>query len=139
MRLRPTWLPALFALCAGAWQVSPARPQPIPARPELLRFAPFEVEFPGPERYRHAIGTDTIAYVVEDHRLPLVDLRVLLRIGAFLDPPGKDGLALMTLDLMRLGGPRAALRPSSRRLSPGSAPKSALRPATSTPPYACAA
>ncbi|HRC84490.1 MAG TPA: pitrilysin family protein [Thermoanaerobaculia bacterium] len=104
MRLRPTWLPALFALCAGAWQVSPARPQPIPARPELLRFAPFEVEFPGPERYRHAIGTDTIAYVVEDHRLPLVDLRVLLRIGAFLDPPGKDGLALMTLDLMRLGG-----------------------------------
>lgn len=45
----------------------------------------------------------------EDHRLPLLSFEILLKIGAVLDPPHKEGLSAITLSLLRKGaGSRTA-------------------------------
>ncbi|TMQ69193.1 MAG: insulinase family protein, partial [Candidatus Eisenbacteria bacterium] len=41
--------------------------------------------------------------VVPTHRLPLVDLRLVVRAGSVNDPPGKEGLADLTTSLMTQG------------------------------------
>jgi zinc protease len=47
--------------------------------------------------------------IMPTHRLPLVDLRLVARAGAVNDPPGKEGLASLTADLLTQGaGPRNA-------------------------------
>jgi zinc protease len=81
----------------------PALGQEIPARPEQLRFEPLRFEVPDPMSLRHRLAGGVPVYVVEDHTLPLVDVTVLLRAGAHLDPPGKTGLAAMTAALVRRG------------------------------------
>ncbi|HSF39632.1 MAG TPA: pitrilysin family protein [Thermoanaerobaculia bacterium] len=75
----------------------------IPARPEQIRFEPLAFEVPDPGPMRHRVAGVPV-YVAEDHALPLVDVTVLLRAGAFLDPPGREGLAAMTATLVRRGG-----------------------------------
>jgi len=76
----------------------------IPLRPEALRFAPLVPEVPDPGPLRHLVAGGAPVYVLEDHALPLVNVTVQLRAGAFLDPPGQDGLAALTATLVRLGG-----------------------------------
>ncbi|MBI1799531.1 MAG: insulinase family protein, partial [Candidatus Eisenbacteria bacterium] len=47
--------------------------------------------------------------VMSTHRLPLVDLRLVLRAGSVNDPAGKEGLAGLTADLLTQGaGARSA-------------------------------
>lgn len=43
------------------------------------------------------------AYVMEYHALPLVDFQVVIGAGAAQDPPGKEGLANLTAELLRKG------------------------------------
>jgi zinc protease len=43
------------------------------------------------------------AWLLEDHRVPIMALNLSFRGGAALDPPGKEGLALMTASLMDEG------------------------------------
>lgn len=81
-----------------------ARGQEIPARPEQLRFEPLTFDLPDPASLRHRLAGGVPLYMAEDHTLPLVDVTVVLRAGAFLDPPGKDGLAALTAALVRHGG-----------------------------------
>jgi zinc protease len=81
----------------------PVLGQEIPARPEQLRFEPLTFDVPAPASLRHRLAGGVPVYVAEDHTLPLVDVTVLLRAGAFLDPPGKDGLAALTTALVRRG------------------------------------
>lgn len=76
----------------------------IPAHPDQLRFEPLSYEAPRGDAHRHELSNGVVAYVVEDHDLPLVDVTIQLRAGAYLDPPGKEGLAAMTTSLMRTGG-----------------------------------
>jgi predicted Zn-dependent peptidase len=45
-----------------------------------------------------------VVYIVEDHQLPLVNLTVTARLGSFLDPAAKPGLAEMTGTMLRRGG-----------------------------------
>lgn len=42
-------------------------------------------------------------YVVATDRIPLVDIRLVVRAGSVDDPPGKDGLASLTADLLTQG------------------------------------
>ena len=48
-------------------------------------------------------GGGAIAYLVESHELPLVELSISLRTGASFDPPGKTGLARMFGRMLRRG------------------------------------
>lgn len=113
---RPPWLVALVAAAAlasggalGAQTGSgqpPPRPHPgaIPAHPRELTFPPLDYSPPQASTFRHVLANGVVAFMVEDHDLPLVTLTVHIRGGSYLDPKGKEGLAAMTGSLMRTGG-----------------------------------
>ena len=76
------------AACATA----PEGPDIAP-HPAQLKFS--ELSFTPPEaaRARSVLSNGTPVYVVEDPSLPLVDLQVTIRVGAYLVPAGKEGVA----------------------------------------------
>ncbi len=76
----------------------------IPSHPRELKFPPLVFQPPAREPYRHVLSMGTVAYLVEDHDLPLINVSVLVRVGSYLDPPGKEGLAALTGSQMRAGG-----------------------------------
>ena len=57
-----------------------------------------------PQTYRHLLRNGAVIYIAEDHSVPLVDIRVHIKTGGYLDPPGKAGLAAMTGSQLRAGG-----------------------------------
>jgi predicted Zn-dependent peptidase len=82
----------------------PARPDAIPAHPRELVFPPLEYTPPQAAAFRHTLANGVVAFLVEDHDLPLVTLTIHIRGGSYLDPKGKEGLAAMTGSQMRAGG-----------------------------------
>jgi zinc protease len=94
------WLvPGSVALLGGA--------EPIPRRPELLRFSELEVTIPEAKELRHELANGAVVFVVEDHLLPLVDVVLASSAGDGDDPPGKAGLASLTATMIRQGGTRS--------------------------------
>lgn len=91
------------ALGAVAFALSAAAAE-IPARPEQLSFGPLEFEVPVAERLRHELPGGVVVYVVEDHALPLANVVLHVRTGAFREPVDRPGLAALTASLMRVGG-----------------------------------
>ena len=92
----------VLALAAGAAAAQDG--SGIVPHPSLLEYP--ELEFTPPEReaHRRVLPSGVPVYVVEDHSLPLVDVTVYIRTGAYLEPAGKAGLASMTGALIRSGG-----------------------------------
>lgn len=76
----------------------------IPDRPEKLVFPPLHYEPPAPAEYRVPLKAGPVAYVVEDHELPLVNLTILIRAGQYLEPADKVGIAGLAGSLMVRGG-----------------------------------
>lgn len=115
------WLKLFIGLviCALVWQATLAgAPQTsarnarigsgkIPGRPEKLRFPPLQFEPPVPGQYRVQLRTGPVAYVVPDRELPLVNVVVLVRVGKYLEPDDKAGLAELTGWLLARGGTRS--------------------------------
>ncbi|HEY9172671.1 MAG TPA: pitrilysin family protein [Verrucomicrobiae bacterium] len=94
-------------LCAGAAPVAAqvaTSVEAIPDRPEKLTFPPLTYEPPSPAQFRVPLTSGPIAYVVPDRELPLVNISVLVRVGDYLDPEGKEGLAKLTGYLLTRGG-----------------------------------
>ena len=100
MRFRVT----AITLLGGTLGLGLAAAQEIPDRPEGLVFPDFVFETPDGNDYRHELANGTPAIVVEDHTLPLIRIGVSLRIGNFLDPADRVGLASLTATMMRDGG-----------------------------------
>ena len=101
--------PASFAGFAAAalgllFAAGGAGAQDIPDRPEELVYPDFVFETPDGADYRHELPGGIPVVVVEDHTLPLIRLSVSLRIGNFLDPADRIGLASLTAAMMRDGG-----------------------------------
>jgi predicted Zn-dependent peptidase len=76
----------------------------IPSHPRELKYASLSYTPPKREQYRHVLSNGAVAYLVEDHDLPLINVSTLVRTGAYLDPAGKEGLATLTGSQMRTGG-----------------------------------
>ncbi len=76
----------------------------IAAHPRDLKFRP--LAFAPPERapHRQMLSNNVVAYMVEDHDLPLVSVTVHIRGGSYLEPADKTGVAGMTGSQMRAGG-----------------------------------
>jgi len=92
------------ALLAAA-SLTPARAQgDIPARPEQLTYAPLVYEPPAPEKFRVPLASGPVAYVVPDRELPLIQVVVYVRVGAYLEPAGREGLAGLAGYLLARGG-----------------------------------
>lgn len=78
--------------------------QDIPAHPRELKYPTLTFTPPKREPFRHVLSNGVIAYLVEDHDLPLVNVSTLVRTGSYLDPAGKEGLAALTGSQIRIGG-----------------------------------
>ncbi len=78
--------------------------QPIAAHPRDLVFEDLAFEPPDPAAHRHELSNGVVVYIVPDRALPLVTVSVIVRTGAYLEPPGKAGLAALTGSQMRAGG-----------------------------------
>lgn len=65
----------------------------IPDRPEKLKFPSLDFEPPNPADFRVPLKAGPVAYVVPDRELPLVTITVLVRVGNYVEPAGKEGLA----------------------------------------------
>ena len=76
----------------------------IPAHPRDLKYQPLDYTPPQRNKYRHVLSNGAVAYLVEDHDLPLINVSTLVRTGSYLDPAGKEGLAALTGGQMRAGG-----------------------------------
>ncbi len=76
----------------------------IPKRPELLRFEPIVFNPPDARALRVALKGGGVAFIKEDHTLPLVNISVQVRAGSWLEPEGKQGLAGLVGGQLRRGG-----------------------------------
>ena len=76
----------------------------IPDRPEKLSFPPLAYEPPNPAEFRIPLKSGPVAYVVEDHELPLVNISILLRTGQYVEPADKVGISGLAGSLMVRGG-----------------------------------
>ena len=81
-----------------------AADEKLPPRPEALKYPELAFEVPDADGFRHVLKNGVVVYVAEDHALPLVNISIQLKIGSFLDPEGKAGLASLTGRMLRQGG-----------------------------------
>jgi len=95
---------ALALLLLAPASLAAQAPAQIPARPSELKFKPLSYTPPKREQYRHVLPNGVVVYAVEDHDLPLVNVSLLVRAGAYLEPAGKEGLAGLAGSQMRAGG-----------------------------------
>jgi len=90
-------------LSTGQEAPTGATPRP-PAHPRQLRFADSDWTPPRAGEARVALAGGATAFLVSDHTLPLVDIVVVARAGAFLDPVDLRGVSDLTATLLRRGG-----------------------------------
>ncbi|XLQ12112.1 MAG: insulinase family protein [cyanobacterium endosymbiont of Epithemia adnata isolate EadnSB Bon19] len=75
----------------------------IPKHYAELEFPPLpEITIPDYERYE--LDNGMVVYLMEDHKLPLINGTAIIRTGSRLEPSDKVGLAEITGILMRTGG-----------------------------------
>lgn len=97
----------LYAAAAGAMAallLAPPAAAQVPAHPRDLQFSPLSFEPPDAAKHRRVLKNKVVAFMVEDHELPLVTVNVIVRAGSYLDPAGKIGLASAVGGQMRAGG-----------------------------------
>jgi zinc protease len=97
-RLAAAHAAALLALAAAG------RAEQIPAHPTQLRFPELPLRLPSAEGHRHVLANGVPVYVVTDRTVPLVDVVIGLRVGSFLDPSDRPGVASLTGAMLRRGG-----------------------------------
>ncbi len=95
---------AAGVLALGVLLGATAAAQTIPAHPSELIYELLDFTPPAVVEHRHELSNGIVAFVVEDHELPLVAVAVTVRTGTWLDPPDKIGLASLTGSQMRAGG-----------------------------------
>ena len=96
------WLLVSLAVISIAFGQS--KGAPIPSHPRGLKFQPLRFAPPTASAYRGVLGNGVVGFFVEDHDLPLVTISVIIRVGTYLDPAGKEGLASAVGSQLRSGG-----------------------------------
>jgi zinc protease len=103
-----TLIISTVALSMAFGQARPARKKAAPASASAnkyknLTFPPLrDVEIPKVEKFTLPNGMKV--YLLENHELPLISGRALVRVGNLFDPKDKVGLADLTGNLIRTGG-----------------------------------
>jgi zinc protease len=103
-KIRTLKILLIGCLAAGCIAFGKSKSPQIPAHPRDLKFPPLQYTPPKASTYRQVLSNGAIAFFVEDRDLPLVNISVIVRVGAYLDPAGKEGLAAAVGGQMRLGG-----------------------------------
>ncbi|HTY64998.1 MAG TPA: pitrilysin family protein [Acidobacteriota bacterium] len=104
--IRTRCLPIALVCCiiAGSLAFGQSSKPQIPAHPRDLKFPALQYTPPKASAYRRVLNNGVVGYFVEDHDLPLVNISVTVRVGPYLDPAGKEGLAAAVASQMRAGG-----------------------------------
>lgn len=76
----------------------------IPQRPEQLKFTPQTINVPNKADYRHKLEHGNVLYVVEDHSLPLVQVRIVSRLGEYAIADEDIAVAMALARMLREGG-----------------------------------
>lgn len=76
----------------------------IPAHPDALVFPDYAFSPPAAADYRVELANGVPVYITEDRELPLINISLVFRGGAYLDPPGKVGLSGIMASQLRAGG-----------------------------------
>src|SRR3990170_6993928 len=103
----PATLAFAAALLAGAAAIqtpTSKATKPIPAHPDQLTFKPIVYEPPKAAEHRVVLKNGMVVFIAEDRTLPLVNIALTVRVGSWLEPAGKEGLAALTGSLVRRGG-----------------------------------
>lgn len=79
-----------------------ALPPPSLPNPEHIRYPPLSFQLPRVERI--PLDNGIRLYILPDHELPLVQVKVVIGTGSMYDPRGREGLAELTAATMRTGG-----------------------------------
>lgn len=90
--------------CALVAMATAADQTPIPAHPGQLEFNQKPIELPRVAERRVELPGGALAYLATDSTLPLVEISLALRIGSFLEPADKTGIAYLTAAQLRRGG-----------------------------------
>ncbi len=94
-----------FKTAAGAAFAAAAfGAEEIPPHPSQLEFPQLEFEPPDQAEFRRELPGGAVAYMVEDHQLPLVSVSMMLPTGDYLETDDQLGLAGFTGNQMRAGG-----------------------------------
>src|SRR5437867_4227 len=94
----------LVCFAALASSVPAQSPGVIPSHPRELKYPRLDYSPPKASGYRQTLKNGAAGYFVEDHDLPLTNISVIVRVGSYLDPAGKEGLAAATGSQVRGGG-----------------------------------
>ena len=76
----------------------------IPDHPDKLTFRPLTYTPPAAGAHRVVLSNGMVVFIAEDPTLPLVNISLVVRTGAYLEPAGKTGLAALTGSQIRRGG-----------------------------------
>jgi zinc protease len=74
---------------------------PLPS-PDKINYP--QLQFNLPQAQRVVMENGIVLYILEDHELPLINIKAVIRTGTMYDPYGKEGVAEMTAYVMRTGG-----------------------------------
>ena len=105
---RRDWMKAAAGAALAFPHLSQAQ---IVAHPSLLHFEPIEFQPPDAAQYRRELPGGAIAFLVEDHQFPLVDISLSVRTGEYLASDEDIDVAGFTGSQMRAGGTKT-LSPS---------------------------
>ena len=77
---------------------------PIPSHPREIQYPKLKYDAPDASAYRQVLRNGVVAFMVEDHDLPLVTVSVTIRVGSYLDPQSRIGLSSTVGSQLRAGG-----------------------------------
>ena len=96
-----TFLLLIFFTFAGEVLPAAASDFGFPS-PDKIQYKPLRFELP--QTHRVLLENGIVLYILEDHELPLVNIRALIKTGTVYDQEGKEGVAELTAYVMRTGG-----------------------------------
>lgn len=99
---RRDWMKIAAAVAAAPTAF--AAEQDIAPHPSRLKFPKLTYDPPQAKEHRHELPGGAVAYIVEDHQLPLIDISITIRTGGYLAPRKMLGLASSTGSQIRAGG-----------------------------------
>jgi predicted Zn-dependent peptidase len=70
--------------------------------PDKIQYKPLRFELPQTQRV--ILENGIVLHILENHELPLVNIKALIKTGTMHDPTGKEGTAELTAYVMRTGG-----------------------------------
>ncbi|MGA2782121.1 MAG: pitrilysin family protein [Smithella sp.] len=91
----------VFVITGGDLPAAAASSSQLPS-PDKINYPP--LQFNPPQTQRVVLENGIVLYILEDHELPLVNIKALIKTGTMYDPDNKEGVAELTTYVMRTGG-----------------------------------